>query len=205
MKKTPLCKVCLTKKVNPSINDIFVEVNMCEDCFMALKVTFKEEKIEGCSLLTIYEYNEGFKSLLYNFKALSDIALAPIFLERYLTFLRLRYHNYLVIPLPSTTESNEARGFNHVEEMIKGLKLKIIPLLFKKVNFKQSDLHFNERQEVAQKLGIKESSEISGKNILIVDDLKTTGASLKAAIKLVKTLNPKKISLLTLAATKDAS
>ncbi|HKM02590.1 MAG TPA: phosphoribosyltransferase family protein, partial [Bacilli bacterium] len=63
-------------------------------------------------------------------------------------------------------------------------------------------LHFDERQNVIDKLEVVKGERVRDKKILLVDDLFTTGATVKAMIKLLKPYNPKKIQVLTLAYTK---
>ena len=53
---------------------------------------------------------------------------------------------------------------------------------------------FDERQNVIDKLEVVKGERVRGKKILLVDDLFTTGATVKAMIKLLKPYNPKKDS-----------
>ena len=72
--------------------------------------------------------------------------------------------------------------------------------VFKKVsNHKQSNLSYLERQNVGNVLSIDNAEIIKNKNVLIVDDICTTGATLKALIELIKPFNPKQIKVLVIA------
>ena len=81
------------------------------------------------------------------------------------------------------------------------LQRPFLRLITKKVAFKQSDLNYALRQKVKDKLVINNGNKVKGKNILIVDDIKTTGATIMAMINLIKPYNPRKIAILTLAET----
>lgn len=142
------------------------------------------------------------KTTLYHLKGLKDIELAPLFLERYMPFFEVKYKDYLLLPAPSTKESDDIRGFNHVTAIFEGLNRPFLGVITKKVDFKQSDMSFVERQMVSHKLEIKDGHLIRGKKILIVDDIKTSGATLKAIIHLVQPFHPKKIEILVIARTK---
>jgi len=51
-------------------------------------------------------------------------------------------------------------------------------------------------------LVIKKPVDLSKSRVLIVDDIYTTGSTMKAAINLVEKLNPKEIRVLVLAKTR---
>ncbi|MDY0214772.1 MAG: phosphoribosyltransferase family protein [Bacilli bacterium] len=175
---------------------------MCDKCFSELKVTFQKEKIVRIELLSIFEYNEAMKTILFTYKGLGDIELRNVFLERYSLYLKFKYRNYLLVPAPSTLESESIKGFNHVEAMFSCINKNIVKLLHKKESFKQSDLSFKERQNVHKKIEIIDGERLRNKKVLIIDDLKTTGATIKAIIELITPFSPKKIKVLTVVATK---
>ncbi len=176
---------------------------MCDACYRELKVTFNIEKFSDVEVLSIYEYNEKLQTLLYNLKALGDIELAAVFLKRHLPFLKTKYQGYIIIPAPSSFEDDQKRGFNHVIEIFKCLNFEMLPLITKKIAFKQSDLNFTARQEVMKKLTITNGAALRKAKVLIVDDVKTTGATLKAMIALIKLFQPKVMKALTISATKQ--
>ncbi len=180
---------------------MYTKPTICEACYQKLNVIFKVEKIDNFEILSLYEYDETFKTILYDLKALGDIVLSPLFLERHVPYLKVKYQGYILIPAPSNEEDDKERGFNHVVEIFKSLKMEILPLIKKSEVFKQSDLHFDERQEVVKKLTITGGEKVKGKKILIVDDLKTSGATLKAIRELLIPFNPKVIKGLTIACT----
>ena len=52
-------------------------------------------------------------------------------------------------------------------------------------------------------MALKENVSLENHDVLIVDDIYTTGSTMKAAINLVEKLNPKEIKVLVLAKTRD--
>ncbi len=107
-----------------------------------------------------------------------------------------------MIPVPSSKKSDKDRGFNHVEEMFKTLKLKMIKCIHKKGEMKQADLTTKEREKISKNLVIDDVNLI-GKKILLVDDVYTTGSTIKAMIKLVQEKGAKNIKVLLMSKTID--
>ncbi len=132
-------------------------------------------------------------------KGCGDVELAQIFVKPYSLELNLRYFGYTMICLPSYEEDYKKRGFKHVDEMFSCLKLKKCDCLVKSEHHKQSDQSFKKRSEIEKYIFIKGEPNLKGKKVLLVDDICTTGSTLKAAINLVKKLNPKKIEVLVVA------
>ena len=84
-------------------------------------------------------------------------------------------------------------------EIFKCLDLKMYRCLVKTENIKQKELNYEDRQKIGEILKFDEKFVIKNKKILIVDDVITTGASMKAAIKILKNNGAKKVKVLCLA------
>ena len=85
--------------------------------------------------------------------------------------------------------------------MFKPLKLPIVRAIIKTKPFKQSDQTLEKRKNIENILELKEPKGIKGEKILLVDDVYTTGSTLKKCVKLLQTLNPKKIEILVMSKT----
>ena len=107
-----------------------------------------------------------------------------------------------MIPAPSYKKNDEERGFNHVEEMFSVLKLKMIKCIHKNKQVKQADLTTKEREQIGSVLQIDDIN-LKGKKILLVDDVFTTGSTIKAMIKLVKEKGARSIKVLLMSKTID--
>ena len=160
------------------------------------------ESWEGYRLRHIYEYGDLIKSLLYQFKGCYDIALAPLFLGDQASVLKLLYHDFVIVPAPSFPEADEKRGFNHVVEIFKILDLPILRILRKTEDVKQADLTAEERKEVGKHLAIENGESIQGKKVLLVDDVLTTGSTMRACIALLLPYGPKKVEILVMSKVK---
>jgi len=107
-----------------------------------------------------------------------------------------------MIPAPSSKESDEERGFNHVVEIFKCLRLKMLRIIHKTKQIKQADLTTKEREKIGDILVI-DDVDLRGRKILLVDDVYTTGSTIKAMIKLVRQQGAKNIKVLLMSKTID--
>lgn len=106
-----------------------------------------------------------------------------------------------MVPIPSYEVDDAIREFNHVEEMFSKLKIPKLKLIKKTKGIKQASSNFDKRKEISKYLDLTDLSPLIGKKILIVDDVYTTGSTMKAAIKLIRELHPKKIKVLVMSKT----
>ncbi len=200
--RTKVCKLCFKDYYQISLLDILDDSNcICKQCYKEIVPVFKQFDVDGYKAVSIYGYTPKIQSLLFQFKGCFDIEIGNVFLERYRRELRFRYIDYVLVPIPSFKDDDENRGFNHVIEMFKILKLPMIDLIEKTKQVKQATSSSKERIEISKYLQLKNRQSLKKKNVLIVDDVYTTGATMKAAIKLVEQLNPKKIEILVMSKT----
>ncbi len=197
--QTQNCKVCFKEIRNKSFHHLFNNASICDKCLQKYHPKFKQFIFEGINALSIYEYKDTIKEKLFAFKGCYDYELYSTFLNIYENELRIKYIGFYIVFVPSTKESNEARGFNHVKEMFKFLKLPELDLLRKEGNDKQAKSTYQERKKVGKHIVLASKIDLRNKKILLVDDVITTGATLKASINLIKSLNPLKIEILTMA------
>ena len=154
-------------------------------------------------MVVIYKYDSTIKTYLYQFKGCFDYELYPVFLFRFKFMLHFMYRDYYIVPAPSYKEDDEKRGFNHVEMIYSVLNLKILKLFIKTEHHKQTECTKRERMEIYKYMKVKEDIDIKGKKVLLVDDVFTTGSTMKCLIDLIKDKGPKIVKVLVLSKTKD--
>jgi len=197
---TNLCKVCFKEIKIDSFNLFLSDAYLCSNCLNEMNPIFKEFFIEKIKALTIFEYNEKIKGLIYQYKGCFDYELKDIFLSFIKNYLRNRYKKFFLLPIPSSKKRNEERGFNAVIEIFKTLNLSNLEnILFKQNDELQHLKNYKERVKETKMFYIENKEILKDKNILIVDDICTTGTSLKNAIHLVKQVTNKKIEILVIA------
>lgn len=201
--KTSLCKICFKPINEVNFHTIFnKDTAICHDCLLALQPKFNEFIFEGIKCMNIYYYNEKIQEILYQFKGCKDYELKNIFFDYYKNYLNLKFRGYVKIPAPSSKEGDEERGFNHVVEMFSFLKCKDLRCIHKTKQVKQADLTTKEREQISNFLVI-DDVDLSNKKILLVDDVFTTGSTMRAMINLVKDKGAKEIKILTMSKTID--
>ncbi|MFA5282997.1 MAG: phosphoribosyltransferase family protein [Bacilli bacterium] len=191
--------MCFKEIESNSYHSLFSNSNyLCHSCFQKLKTIDRKFTVEGINGIVLYDYNDFLKEILYKLKGCGDIEIASVFLSHRLFPYKLFYLNYVIVPAPSNIEDDNIRGFNHVQEIFRFMKMPIITPIIKNTRFKQSDLNRKEREMVGSKFSLTNASLIRAKRILLVDDVYTTGSTLKACVNLLKSASPKSIKILVI-------
>lgn len=190
--KNSLCKKCEIKLKEYEIYNIEKVQNTYYD--YKIKI-LKYEKIIRDKILD-YKFNE--KSYLY--KTFKKIILNN---KKIYGFLK-KYDIMLCVPMYRAKQ--RTRGYNQSELIAKEIanELKICYLrdcLIKiKDTKKQSTLTRDERKiNLKNAFGIKNKEKIQNKNVILFDDIFTTGSTMKECSKILKDAGVKKIAVLTLA------
>ena len=198
------CKICFKEYQISDFCRLFDgEICLCPSCQKALEPKFINFTVDGHKALALYEYSEFIKKQIYVYKGCFDYEMKDIFLNLFIKEIKLYYRGYKIIPAPSYIKDDETRGFNHVVEVFKQTGLEMLSIIEKTEHFKQSEKSAKERQKVGKRLRITSNDSLKKQKILIVDDIYTTGATIRSMIKLIENLNPKDIKILVLAKTKD--
>jgi competence protein ComFC len=142
--------------------------------------------LNDVEVLSFHAYDDHISKLLVLYKEHFDEALAPIFFDKYKKQLNKKYRGYTCIPLPSSSEKVAQRGFHHLHRMIESLDLTVADVLVKTKDIKQARLSKEERKHIDMIFEIRENREYSLDKVVLIDDVCTTGASLKAAIALLR-------------------
>ena len=165
---------------------IFPNKYLCDHCKGKLKEINQIEYVLGVKVKYLYEYNQFMKDMIYQYKGCYDIVLKDVFLHKHKSKIKKEFKNYFVIFPPSNLKEDKKRGFNHIEEIVKGLKLKSDYMFYKEKEVKQTSLKYVARQQIENIIKIKKDKCIDrNKKYLIVDDIVTTKATLKTIIKIL--------------------
>ena len=112
----------------------------------------------------------------------------------------------IIIPVPLHPKRERERGFNQCEilafELAKLTKKKFLKNVLIKIKNTppQSILDFKERKKnIKGAFYVKDNSFIHNKNILLIDDIYTSGSTILECSKILKKAGVKKIFVLTLA------
>lgn len=198
------CKICFKEIKTNDICRLFnKDIRICLSCQKSLEPKFISFKVEKYKGLSLYDYSEFVKKQIYLYKGCFDYEMKDVFLNLFIKELKIHYQGYKIVPIPSYIKDDEKRGFNHVIEVFKQMGLEIYPIIEKTEHFKQADKSAKERQQIKKHLRLISEKSLAKEKVIIVDDIYTTGATMKVAINLVEKLNPKEIRVLVLAKTKQ--
>ncbi len=180
------CLICLCE-----LNDhqnlkqwVFMEDMLCAQCRSRLPYFQQHIHIQGLSIYAFFRYDPFMERLLFQFKEGRDVALAPLFFDTFERELRKRMHQTWVL-MPSSHEKCMERGFFPLREMLKQMEVPLYEPLYKQTTFKQSARSKQERWNVQQEVHLKQEYPLPKGDLLLIDDVCTTSATLQCAYQLL--------------------
>lgn len=178
------CLYC-DKQINKySLYNLFIEEDeLCLKCRKELNLKRRYFKLEDLNVEYFYDYNSLFKTLLLQYKECYDEALKSIFLYRIDTYLKVKYYNYKIAYVPSSTSKLNQRGFNHLKLIFEELRLKEVEGIRMKKELIQEGRDLNERKKMLVNY-VYEGEKLD--RVLLVDDVCTTGSSLLGVYNALK-------------------
>lgn len=177
---------------------------MCEDCLTKMHIGRQDFKN---NIYSIWNYEgvvrKAIIKLKYNFA--SDIA-NELSQAAFLNLKNINFKNSILIPIPLHKQREKWRGFNQSELLVKHLAKHSNSeyeqnLLTRKIASKQQvKLHKKERlRNISGIFAVNEDiRELREKELVVFDDVVTTGATIKEAISTLKKAGYKKVKGLTL-------
>lgn len=114
----------------------------------------------------------------------------------------------MIIPVPSTKASIKQRGFSQTEllaqQISKELKVKMYPHLLIRVKEtpSQRECTREERENLLQAFDVRKADCIKGKNILLVDDVFTTGSTSRECARTLLDNGANQVNVITWATGK---
>lgn len=192
-KKCSNCLICFSSFDDEvTFSSLFTYPCICQNCQKKFHSLLYETRIDGINTLFLYEYNDFLREIIYRYKGCYDYALKEVFLHQYKRMLKRRYWNYTILFPPSNEQEDCKRKFQHVPSLCQCLHLPIEDLFYKKENYKQSNMTYLNRQEIQNKIELKRSEKIVDKKYLVVDDIFTSGNTLRTIYAILKKNHVKK-------------
>ncbi|MGM0887016.1 MAG: ComF family protein [Bacillota bacterium] len=148
--------------------------------------------------ISLFHYNEYLKDLIAKYKYRGDYALAEVFVP----FLKERLKDMefdLVTAIPLSDERLKERGFNQGQALADLVGLHTVETLTRIHTEKQSKKSRQQRMSLPQVFQVMQFDLLEHKSILIIDDIYTTGTTLRHAAKALITAGAKEVSSITLA------
>lgn len=214
-----LCKVCGRVLLRG-------EKHICLYCLDDIPFTYywnwegnpAEKKLWGRTYLMIvsplffYSRESPYTNLIHRIKYKGDIALARylglMLGERLKCSTRLPEIDYLV-PVPLHPRKKWKRGYNQSEEIAKGIadalwenpKGRIITDVLRRRRFTKTQTQIsvgNKWENMTGAFLVRDVEKLKGKNILLIDDVLTTGATVDACWQALSVIEGINVSVATL-------
>lgn len=187
---------------------------ICDECYEKYKNKYLFRKIENENFDYIFcssFYTNFIKNKIHNFKFFNKSYLYMFFIE--LSLRNEKIVNFLknfdlITYIPMNLKKEDERGYNQSkllsEELGKKLGIKVEKLLEKQKQCKtQSKLSEKEREEnIKDAFKFVNNKGLKNKNIILVDDILTTGSTIREASKILKESGANKICIFAIAKTK---
>jgi len=137
-------------------------------------------------------------------KGLANIVSEVLF--DYLENSKLDFKKFVVVPIPLHRQKKLSRGFNQSEEMAKVISKKFgVPLLpaIKRIKNNKPQANIREMEKRIENakncFALEEKIDIKGKNVILLDDVFTSGATVNEAVKILRSGGAKQIIVLVAA------
>lgn len=185
------CKSCFEQiKLNPARRFLEKKPLLCDKCIFQIEKKLEYRDTFGIKTLFLSNYNGLMKEWLMHFKEYGDIELAPCFLSLFLPFIKLRFLNHIFVPLPSSPSRIKARGFSHLEEMLKASQLPFLTALTKRDGEQKNKGAVQRREKQGIALCV-DPKVLEGKRVVLFDDVFTTGSTFRESLSVLKTVKAK--------------
>ncbi len=199
---TLACKKCSKPYYNQYLHSEKIEL-ICEEC-AEIPLYFERSISYGI-------YQDVMIKIIYEYKFNNKVYISKFLGKKLSTLIKNEddYKNIeIIISVPMYKNKERRRGYNQsyllAKEIAKDLKLKLIKNILIKIKDTepQSKKPMRERrQNIRGSFFVKDPMKIKGKEILLIDDVFTTGSTVNECSRILRQAGAKKIYVATIART----
>lgn len=192
-----ICRVC--GRMFELTLSKFVEGEICYDCIRWQE----EDKVnrERFFNRSLFVYNEGMQRFMTQFKFRGDAKLVEAIKTEWKQFFQTYYHNQLVVPIPLSKERLYERGFNQSVLLAQAVSEEVHDILLRPFHMeKQSKKTREERLKMSKHwFALKKGCKVQDKEIILIDDIYTTGTTVRSAAAVLYHHGASRVMSITLA------
>jgi competence protein ComFC len=216
----PRCAICKSKDRNAICENClakaaYLEPPICRLCGKPRDRYFSQDLCEDCAggdipfdlSRSVAIYGGVMKEAIHKFKFDGRKALAPRlgrFLATYLRDGDIPANDIdVIVPVPLSAKREKQRGYNQskllAEEIRRVYPIPLDDSSLKKIKDVTPQFELSRKERLKNVRGAFRSSPMTGKKVLLIDDIYTTGATVREASLALKTAGAKNVYALTLA------
>ena len=186
-----LCEDCQNFIKKDFYNNYLYRCPKCYNLRLSSKLICNNCKNKGFKIYSLADYKSSSKFILLGLKYHKRKDLAPLIGDIYYKELCLLNSpsNTALIPIPCSKEGKKLRGFDQMDLISNYINLKVYKVLFRNDSFQQKTLNNEERKVNYQEkfdLDMEKLKQIKESVIILIDDIYTSGYSMKAAYEIIK-------------------
>lgn len=198
----PICKYCFRIFEPMHVWHLIHGPLLCRSCYQHIEWHHRIERWQGIPIESLFDYGPVFQKMIYQFKSNLDVELGPVFLNQHNRYLKLKYFQYTFVLAPTHENDLIQRGFHPLVEIFKSVGLPLLILFEKNRPYRQSEQQGADRRGIQQVITLKKGISMP-QRICLVDDVMTTGETLKAMIGLLKPISINHVKIFVLARKKQ--
>lgn len=183
---------------------------LCPDCSSLLEISdshknFHDEILDDLYFPLDYD-NFLVKKLILNFKyspLIKELAkeISSLIINHFLLLdEKPDFSDFIILPVPLSKRKLKWRGFNQAEEIAKEIakffKIPLISDCLVKKRETEDQVNLSEKERKKNLKGaffVQNPEKISGEKILLIDDVYTTGSTIRECAKVLKEARAKKV------------
>lgn len=195
--KGEICRIC--SRAFSLFPEQYRQGDCCFDC-----IRWEEDATWNGVLQqnrSLYVYNDFLKEVIARLKYRGDAEIVKAFYPVAKKSFRKISRNALVVPIPLSEERQYERGFNQAELLAKGFVAQAIPLLKRKTHEEKQSKKTREERLLQKEnpFQVINAEKVQSQKVILVDDVYTTGSTLRYAAKVLLDAGAKQVSSITLA------
>jgi competence protein ComFC len=150
--------------------------------------------------VSLFHYDDWMQAWTARWKFRGDAVMAAAFYHALRRAYRQHFRGFVPVPVPLAPVRMQERRFNQAEVLAAGLKVPYVLALERPdgEGGKQSKQTKRERLQTIRGFTVPAPEIISGRNVLIIDDIYTTGATVRESAQVLEAAGAASTASLTL-------